>query len=145
MFILNTPAKEAYLTRDKVDFCCYNPLDITVSSFEWDACLLLMPPLPNFYDTGCLRKQRYITVSWSKSMFLVDQSPGKVWGPTPLNAACFWSRPAFIFHVPSKLMLFIISGLICSCSWKEEFDKFDIDIGKRSAWSLLLLLILFIS
>ena len=65
---LNTPAKQTHWTRDKVDFCCYNPLDITVSSLEWDARLLQIPPPPaKFYDTSCLRKDRYITVSWSAS------------------------------------------------------------------------------
>ena len=43
---LNTPAKETHWTRDKVDFCCYNPLDITVFSLEWDARLLQIPRPP---------------------------------------------------------------------------------------------------
>ena len=64
IFILNTPTKETHWTRDKVDFGCYKPLDITV---EWDARLLQIPPLPKFYDTNCLRKYRCITVSWSES------------------------------------------------------------------------------
>ena len=64
IFILNTPAKQTHWTRDKVDFCCYKPLDITV---EWDARLLQIPPLPKFYDTNCLKKDRCITVSWSES------------------------------------------------------------------------------
>ena len=65
---LKTLAKETHWTRDKVDFCCYNPRDITVSSLEWDVRLLqIPPPPPKFYDTSCLRKDRYITVSWSES------------------------------------------------------------------------------
>ena len=46
MLNLKTPAKETHWTRDKVDFCCYNPLGITVSSLEWDARLLQIPPPP---------------------------------------------------------------------------------------------------
>ena len=87
---LNTPAKQTHWTRDKVDFCCYNPLDITVSSLEWDARLLQIPPPPprNFM----------IQVVWEKIAILrwVGQHPRNVWGPTPLNVV-FSIRTRFHF------------------------------------------------
>ena len=110
IFILNTPAEETHWTRDKVDFCCCKPLDITVSSFEWDAHLLQIPPLPKFYNTRCLRKDRYIMVSWSEPRKGVRSNASKctLFDHDPLS---------FLTSViPSKLLFTIISGLISSCS-----------------------------
>ena len=109
---LNTPAKETHWTRDKVDFCCYNPLGITVSSLEWDARLLQIPPPPppKLYDTSCLRKDRYITVSWSEPRKGVRSNACKytLFDHDPLS---------FLTSViPSKLLFTVISGLISSCS-----------------------------
>ena len=107
IFILNTPAKETHWTRDKVDFCCYKPLDITV---EWDARLLQIPPLPKFYDTSCLRKDRHITVSWSE--------PRKGVRSNACKCSPFDHDPLSVLTsvIPSKLLFTIISGLISSCS-----------------------------
>ena len=78
---LNTPAKETHWTRDKVDF-----------------------------DTSCLRKDRYITVSWSEPRKGVRSNACKyiLFDHDPLS---------FLTSViPSKLLFTVISGLISSCS-----------------------------